>query len=114
MVWVLPVRVQRFLQKGNRKACGRKVRWGAGIQKLLCTVFFLHSKKFCLIGGEERRILKLSQVERFSDPDHYKYTEHVSTNRTGSCELQGFTPQMNFSSCTVNIHQSVNSHASAP
>ena len=83
MVWVLPVRVQRFLQKGNRKACGRKVCWGAGIQKLLCTVFFLHSKKFCLIGGEEHRILKLSQVERFSDPDHYKYTEHVSTNRTG-------------------------------
>ena len=83
MVWVLPVRVQRFLQKRNKKACGRKVRWGAGIQKLLCTVFFLKSKKFCLIGGEEHQTLKLSQVERFSDPDHYKYTGMFQKNRTG-------------------------------
>ena len=52
-------------------------------KSLLRAVFFLNGKNFALRGGEEHRQLKLSQVKRFYDPDHYVYTENSSKNRSG-------------------------------
>ena len=50
---------------------------------LLRAAFFLNGKNFCLRGGEEHRCLKLSQIKRYSAPDHYVYTENSSKNRSG-------------------------------
>ena len=38
---------------------------------LLRAVFFLNGKNFCLCGGSEHRNLKLSQLQRLSNPDRY-------------------------------------------
>ena len=40
-------------------------------------------KNFCLRGGSEHRNLKLSQLQRSSNPDQYLYTENGSKNRSG-------------------------------
>lgn len=56
--------------------------WDSGVlacnnpKSLLRAVFYLNGKKFCLRGGEEQRNLKISQLKRFSNPDHYVYTEN--------------------------------------
>ena len=50
---------------------------------LLRAVFFYNGKCFCLRGGQEHRDLKLSQLERLSDPDRYVYRENSSKNRQG-------------------------------
>ncbi len=38
---------------------------------------------FCLRGGQEYRDLKLSQLQRLSDPDRYCYRENSSKNKQG-------------------------------
>ena len=48
---------------------------------LLRAVFFSNGKGFCLRGGQEHRDLKLSQLERLSDPDRYVYHENSSKNK---------------------------------
>ena len=54
---------------------------------LLRAVFFLNGKNFCLRGGSEHRNLKLSQLQRLSNPDRYLYTENGSKNHSGRlCE----------------------------
>ena len=54
---------------------------------LLCAVFFLNGKNFCLRGGSEHRNLKLSQLQRLSNPDRHLYTENGSKNHSGRfCE----------------------------
>ena len=50
---------------------------------LLRAVFFSNGKGFCLRGGQEHRDLKLSQLERLSDPDRYVYHENSSKNKKG-------------------------------
>lgn len=49
--------------------------------QLLRTVFYLNG--FLLRGGEEHYNLKISQLQRFSNPPRYEYTELVSKNRCG-------------------------------
>jgi len=51
-----------------------------GIQNV---TFFIAGKMFCL-HGEEHRSLKLSQLKKMRNPDHYLYTENISKNRNGS------------------------------
>ena len=50
---------------------------------LLRAVFFYNGKTFCLRGGKEHRALKVSQIVRCYNPDHYIYTENGSKNRSG-------------------------------
>ena len=53
-------------------------------ESLFRAVFFYNGKNFCLRGGKEHRALKISQIVRHKDPDHYVYTENGSKNRSGS------------------------------
>ena len=46
--------------------------------------FFVVGKMFSLRGGVEHRNLKLSQLTRNHDPDHYIYQENVSNTNSGS------------------------------
>ena len=55
-----------------------QILWGSGVldidspTKLLRTVFFLNGKKnFCHHGGDEQHLLKISQVQRYTNPDQY-------------------------------------------
>ena len=63
--------------------------WEAGVlgvenpKSLLFAVFYCNGKNFCLRGGAEHRRLKLSQLQRLSNPDRYIYTEHGSKNHSG-------------------------------
>lgn len=63
--------------------------WESGVlgidnpKKLLRTVFYMNGRNFCLRGGEEQRLLKISQLQRFTDPPRYVYTESASKNRHG-------------------------------
>ena len=61
-------------------------------------VFYAVGKMFCLRGGVEHRALKLSQLQRKTDPGHYIYTENVSKNRNGSFK------QLHVQSKTVPIY----------
>ena len=64
--------------------------WNSGVldtstpRSLFNTGFFYNGKNFYLRGGEEHRQLHLSQLKRFSDPDHYVYYENCSKNRAGT------------------------------
>ena len=53
-------------------------------ESLFRAVFFYNGKNFCLRGGKEHRALKISQIVRHKDPNHYVYTENGSKNRSGS------------------------------
>ena len=46
--------------------------------------FFVVGKMFSLRGGAEHRNLKISQLKRQYNPDHYVYYENVSKNNSGS------------------------------
>ena len=52
-------------------------------KSLLRAVFYYNGKNFCLQEGKEHCCLKLSQIVRHMDPDHYVYTENGSKNRSG-------------------------------
>ena len=43
-------------------------------------VFYYNGKNFCIRGGDEHRNLRVSQLQRFSNPDRYVYNEYVSKN----------------------------------
>ena len=64
--------------------------WESGVlgvadpKSLQNAVFYTLGKMLCLRGGMEHRSLKLSQLERRRQPDHYIYNENVSKNRNGS------------------------------
>lgn len=45
--------------------------------------FFYNGKNFCLRGGQEHREMKLSQLEKLTDPERYLYRENSSKNRQG-------------------------------
>ena len=50
---------------------------------LLNVVFFFSSgKNFCLRGGSEHKILKLSQLKHLYNPDHHIYTENGSKSHS--------------------------------
>ena len=51
-------------------------------------VFFYNGKNFCIRGGEEHRNIKLSQFQRYYEPDRYHYIEYVSKNRLGTFRKQ--------------------------
>ena len=51
---------------------------------LLFSVFFLNGKNFCFRGGEEHRLLKISQLKRSDRPICYTYIENGSKNRNGT------------------------------
>ena len=53
---------------------------------LLNAVFFYNGRKFFLRGGEEHRFLRLSQFQRYSNPDRYEYTESGSKKNSGGLE----------------------------
>ena len=65
--------------------------WDSGVlgtstpqaQLQLRAVFYLNGKDFYLHGQQEHRNLRLSQMQRFHNPDKYVYTENVSKNRSG-------------------------------
>jgi hypothetical protein len=61
-------------------------------------VFYTLGKMLCLRGGMEHRLLKLSQLERRRQPDHYVYSENVSKNRNGSFK------QLHVKSKTVPVY----------
>lgn len=46
--------------------------------------FYTVWKMFCLCGGVEHRVLKLSQLKRMTDPDRYIYYKTVSKSHNGS------------------------------
>ena len=46
--------------------------------------FFVVGKMFSLRSGVKHRKLKLSQLKRSYDPDHYVYYENISKNNSGS------------------------------
>ena len=46
--------------------------------------FFIVVKMRSLHGGVEHRNLKLSQLKRYQQPDHYVYHENVSKTNDGS------------------------------
>ena len=54
---------------------------------LLNAVFSLNGKNFCLRGGEGHRNLKLSQLQRLSQPDRWIYHENCSKNEHVQCVL---------------------------
>ena len=64
--------------------------WSAGVMGLTTprslqnAAFFVVGKMFSLQGGVEHRKLKLSQLKRNHDPDHYVYHENVSKTNSGS------------------------------
>jgi len=68
------------------------ILWDSGVlgtstpQALLRAVFYLNGKNFCLHGRQEHRNLRLSQLQRFHNPDKYIYTENVSKNRSGASD----------------------------
>ena len=61
-------------------------------------VFYTLGKMLCLRGGLEHRSLKLSQLERRRQPDHYIYNENVLKNRNGSFK------QLHVKSKTVPVY----------
>ena len=66
-----------------------EVLWQKGVlgahspESLLQSVFFLNGKNFHLHGGDEHRFLRISQIQRYTNPDRYVYVEHGSKNRSG-------------------------------
>ena len=64
--------------------------WDSGVmgvstpRSLQNAAFFVVGKMFSLRGGVEHRNLKLSQLTRNHDPDHYIYQENVSKTNNGS------------------------------
>ena len=64
--------------------------WSSGVmgvttpRSLQNAAFFIVGKMFSLRGGVEHRKLKLSQLKRNCDPDHYVYYENVSKTNSGS------------------------------
>ena len=66
--------------------------WESGVlgtdspRALLNAVFFYNGRNFLLRGGEEHRFLRLSQFQRYSNPDRYEYTESGSKNNSGGLE----------------------------
>ena len=52
-------------------------------KSLLRTVFYQNGENLCLRGRSEHRNLKLSQLQRRSDPNQYIYTENGLKNRSG-------------------------------
>ena len=64
--------------------------WDSGVmgvstpRSLQNAAFFVVGKMFSLRGGVEHRNLKLSQLTRNHDPDHYIYQENVSKTNSGS------------------------------
>ena len=67
-----------------------KKLWTSGVMgtttpKALQNVAFnTVGKMFALRGGTEHKSLKLSQITRMTNPDHYVYHENVSKNHNGS------------------------------
>ena len=61
-------------------------------------MFYTVGKMLCLRGGVEHRALKLSQLQRRTQPDHYIYSENVSKNRNGSFK------QLHIKSKTVPVY----------
>lgn len=53
------------------------------LECLLCAVFFYNSKIICLGGEKEHRTVKVFQIVRCYNPDHYINTENGSKNRSG-------------------------------
>ena len=54
------------------------------IQSRFFAQFFINGQNFCLRGGKEHRALKISQIVRHKDPDHYVYTENGSKKQSDS------------------------------
>jgi hypothetical protein len=65
--------------------------WSSGVlnvdnpKGLLRSVFYLNGKYFCLRGGDEHRLLGMSQLQRLHNPERYVYFENAS--RTGKVEF---------------------------
>ena len=78
--------------------------WESGVmgvddpKALQNAVFYTVGKMLCLRGGVEHLALKLSQLQRKTQPDHYVYTENVSKNRNGSFK------QLHVQSKTVPVY----------
>jgi len=51
---------------------------------LQSAVFYTVGKMFSLRGGDEMRSLKISQIQRHTNPDRYVYTELVSKTSNGT------------------------------
>ena len=63
--------------------------WKSGVlgttshQSLQNAAFYVVGKMFSLRGGMEHHTLKLSQLQRITDPERYVYYENVSKHRNG-------------------------------
>ena len=64
--------------------------WDSGVmsatlpKSLQNVAFYVVGKMFTLCGGVKHCSLKLSQIKRNTNPDHYVYYENVSKNTNGS------------------------------
>lgn len=79
----------RSVDNTFRKLCEEEnMLWEKGIlntttpKGLFKTVFY-NGKNVILLGGEEHRQLKVSQIVCYHYPDCYVYTENLSKNRSG-------------------------------
>ena len=70
---------------------------------LLNAVFYLNGKNFCLRGGEEHRNVKLSQLQRLSQPDRWIYHENCSKNRAGTFKQLHLASKEVPTHCTCNL-----------
>ena len=92
--------------------------WTSGVlgistpTSLFNAVFFYNGKNFCLRGGEEHRQLHISQIKRFTDPDHYIYYEYCSKNRAGTFQQKHVDPKIVpiYCTCTVNSTERCHVH----
>ena len=89
---------QTFQSVGENKLQESNV-FNTGTAEGLQTVFFYVGKVCCLRGGQEQRELKISQFERFNNPERYVYSKYGSKNRNG-----GFY-QLDIENKNVEIHK---------
>ena len=77
-------------------------------ESLLRAVFFYNGKNFCLRGGKEHRALKISQIIRHKDPDHYVYTAKKRSGGLNQLRLENKTvPVFPCADAGVQCHVSI-------
>ena len=87
--------------------------WSSGVMGLTTprslqnAGFFVVGKMFSLWGGVEHRKLKLSQLTRHYDPDHYIYYENVSKTNDGSFKKLRIKGKVAPSTCAQKLVKDV-------
>ena len=98
------VKHEEVVSKEEKDRLWKQNCMGAANPKALVNaVFYLNGKNFCLRGGEEHRNLKLSQLQRLSQPDRWIYHENCSKNRAGTFKQLHLASKVVPTYCTCNV-----------